>query len=122
MAVLMGNPSKPGMFTIRLKAPANYKVPAHWHPMAENLTVISGTFYLAMGDKAVDGAAKRYVAGDFLNVPGKMSHFGHVASGRTVDGVRNLLQLTHHGIGCHWSTPRRTSGKPGDSYQTLACL
>lgn len=91
IAALAGNPDKAGEpYTLRLMFPAGYAFPAHWHPMAENLTVISGTFYLAMGDKSVEGTAKRYVAGDFLSIPGKMSHFGHVA-GETV------IQL--HGMG-----------------------
>lgn len=91
IAALAGNPDKAGEpYTLRLSFPAGYAFPAHWHPMAENLTVISGTFYLAMGDKSLEGAAKRYVAGDFLSIPGKMSHFGHVA-GETV------IQL--HGLG-----------------------
>jgi quercetin dioxygenase-like cupin family protein len=84
IAALAGDPDKAGEpYTLRLRFPDGYAFPAHWHPMAENLTVISGTFYLAMGDKVVEGATKRYVAGDFLNIPGKMSHFGHVA-GETV--------------------------------------
>lgn len=84
IAPMAGNPDAAGeLYTLRLRFPDAYAFPAHWHPMAENLTVITGTFYLAMGDKVVEGAAKRYVAGDFLNIPGKMSHFGHV-TGETV--------------------------------------
>ena len=51
-----------------------------------------------------------------------LPHFGHVASGRTVDGVRNLLQFTHQGIRRHWSTRRPTCAQTRDSYQTLASL
>jgi hypothetical protein len=36
-------------FTIRLKLPADYKIPAHWHPAIEHVTVLSGTFNLGMG-------------------------------------------------------------------------
>src|SRR5438067_633368 len=43
MAVLAGDPNKKGPFTVRMQAPAGYKVPPHTHPTAENLTVISGT-------------------------------------------------------------------------------
>ena len=50
-AVLSGNPAQPGSVTIRLRMPAGYKVPAHSHPMAEEVTVISGTFHVGMGDK-----------------------------------------------------------------------
>src|SRR5215210_3781185 len=50
-AVLAGDPSKPGPFTVRLKMPSGYKVPAHQHPTAEAVTVISGEFNLGTGDK-----------------------------------------------------------------------
>src|SRR4051794_10372144 len=49
-AVLSGDPSKSGQFTVRLKMPAGYKVPAHNHPTAELVTVISGDFGFGMGD------------------------------------------------------------------------
>src|SRR5947209_5293152 len=52
LAVLQGDPSKPGPFTMRLSMPAGYKVAPHWHTQAENVTVISGTFMVGMGDKA----------------------------------------------------------------------
>src|SRR5437588_6913201 len=44
LAVLHGDPGKSGSYTIRLQLPAGYKFPLHWHPSAENLTVVSGTF------------------------------------------------------------------------------
>lgn len=91
IAPVHGNPDKAGeLYTLRLRFPDGYAFPAHWHPMAENVTVIAGTIYLGMGDKAMEGAAKRYIAGDFLHIPGKMPHFGHVR-GETV------IQL--HGTG-----------------------
>src|SRR5438128_4841597 len=49
-AVLQGNPSEKGLFTIRLKLPANYRVPAHWHPTDEHVSVFSGALYMGMGD------------------------------------------------------------------------
>ena len=53
IAVLNGDPFKPGQYTLRLSLPANYKLPPHWHTLTENLTIVSGTFYIGMGDKAV---------------------------------------------------------------------
>jgi quercetin dioxygenase-like cupin family protein len=38
-------------FTFRLKFPANYQIPAHWHPATERVTVLSGTFNIGMVDK-----------------------------------------------------------------------
>src|SRR5436853_3657320 len=46
MAVLDGNPTKPGPFCMRLKLPDGYKVMPHWHPMTERVTVLTGTLML----------------------------------------------------------------------------
>src|SRR5262245_55522400 len=51
LAVLEGNPSAEGPFTMRLKFPNGYRIPPHTHPKTERLTVISGTFRLGMGEK-----------------------------------------------------------------------
>ena len=50
-AVLEGDPKKRGFFVMRLKLPAGSKIPAHVHKHRERVTVISGKFNLAMGDK-----------------------------------------------------------------------
>ena len=75
MAVLQGYPGKAGMYTIRIKAPDGYKVAAHWHPAAEHLTVISGTFNLGTGDKLDDTKTTPMAAGAFGSMPAKMRHF-----------------------------------------------
>jgi quercetin dioxygenase-like cupin family protein len=90
IAVIHGDPAAEGLYTIRLRFPADYKFPAHNHPNAENLTVVSGTFLLGMGEKTDAAGLKKYVPGDFLWIPGAMSHFGGV-EGETI------IQL--HGIG-----------------------
>lgn len=83
IAVLSGNPAQAGPYTVRLRFPNGYAFPAHWHPNAENLTVISGQFMLGMGDRSNDDALETYGPGDFLMIPGRMAHFGRV-SGETV--------------------------------------
>jgi quercetin dioxygenase-like cupin family protein len=76
MAVLYGDPSKAGeLFIVRLKVPAGYKIPAHWHPTDENVTVISGTFNMGMGDKLDAAKTKAFPAGSFAVTPAKMNHF-----------------------------------------------
>jgi hypothetical protein len=75
MAVLQGDPSKPGLFTIRLKGPDGYKIAAHWHPTTEHLTVISGTFYLGMGDKLDEKKGTAMGPGAFGTMPAKMHHY-----------------------------------------------
>jgi quercetin dioxygenase-like cupin family protein len=82
-AVLQGDPSKPGPYVVRLKMPAGYKAAPHWHSQAENITVISGTFMLGMGEKYDAKAMKRLHAGDFGSVPAKQPHYA-VAKTATV--------------------------------------
>jgi len=57
MAVLSGNPGKPGMFKVQIKMPANYTVPPHHHPTDEIVRVRSGTLNYGMGDKLDKGNA-----------------------------------------------------------------
>jgi Domain of unknown function (DUF4437) len=75
LAVLYGDPGKPGPFVMRLMAPANYKIAPHWHSIAENLTIISGTLYLGDGDKMDMKAAHALKAGGYHYLPGKAHHY-----------------------------------------------
>jgi quercetin dioxygenase-like cupin family protein len=74
-AVLAGDPTKEGLFVVRLKAPAGYKVAAHNHPTDEIVTVISGAFAVGMGDKLDESKADKLKAGDFINLAKGMNHF-----------------------------------------------
>jgi uncharacterized protein (TIGR02246 family) len=89
IAVVHGDPMGKGDYTIRLKFPAGYMFPAHYHPNAEHLTVLSGSFQLAMGEKE-GGTLHDYKPGDFLYIPGKKPHYGGAKS-------ETVIQL--HGIG-----------------------
>ena len=51
IAVVSGDPFKEGLYVVRLKMPAGYKIPAHNHPTTEYVTVLSGVFNIGMGDK-----------------------------------------------------------------------
>jgi len=75
MAVLDGDPSKKGSFTVRLQAPAGYKVPPHTHPTTERVTVISGSFHLGMGEKFDEAAGPELSPGSFAVLPAGMAHF-----------------------------------------------
>jgi quercetin dioxygenase-like cupin family protein len=83
MAVLDGDPTKKGPFTVRLQSPDGYKVPPHTHPSTERVTVISGSFHLGMGDKFDEAAAREMGPGSFAVLPAGMKHFGYV-TGETV--------------------------------------
>jgi len=75
LAVLHGDPGKAGPFVIRLQLPSGYKVAPHSHSMVENVTVMSGTFMLGMGDKADAKAMKTLKAGAFGAIPAKTNHY-----------------------------------------------
>src|SRR5438874_10039316 len=49
MAVLGGDPFKDGLFTVRAKMPASYRIMPHWHPTEEDVTVLEGTLYMGLG-------------------------------------------------------------------------
>ncbi len=76
IAVLDGNPSQAGLFVYRLSFPANYKIPPHYHPIVENVTVISGAVNLGHGDMLDPAKTTKYPAGSFFTVPATMHHYG----------------------------------------------
>lgn len=80
ISVLSGDPDKTGPFTIRLKTPAGYKVPAHSHPTAERVTVISGDFHLGMGDKLDETKAEKLSSGGFVDLPANMNHYAFAST------------------------------------------
>src|SRR5262249_20058888 len=65
-AVLFGDPSKEGLFVLRLKFPKGYRVAPHRHPVSEVVTVISGTFYEGMGEAADPRKVQAWPAGSFF--------------------------------------------------------
>lgn len=75
MAVLDGDPTKNGSFTVRLKTADGYKIQPHTHPTAERVTVISGVIHLGMGDKFDQAATRELAAGSFAVLPPGMTHF-----------------------------------------------
>ena len=83
VAVLDGDPFKPGFFSMRLKMPDGYKVAPHWHPTDENVVVIQGTLGLGMGNTANDAAARMMPAGSFVKMPKEMRHYA-LAKGETI--------------------------------------
>jgi quercetin dioxygenase-like cupin family protein len=75
IAVLSGDPSKDALYVLRLKIPANYKIPAHNHPTSEYVTVISGKFHIGMGDKLDEKKGVELRAGGFGAAPAHMNHY-----------------------------------------------
>jgi len=75
MAVIAGDPTKPVPFAVRAQMPAGYRIAPHWHPTDENLTVLSGTFAVGMGEQFDAAAAKDLPVGGYAVVPANMRHF-----------------------------------------------
>ena len=75
---LLGNPSKPGPYTIRLKFPAGYKLAPHMHPDSREVTILSGTWYTGYGEKFDAAALKALPAGSFYTEPANVAHFVEV--------------------------------------------
>ncbi len=75
LTVLSGDPTKKGVFTVRLKMPAGYKIPPHTHPTAELVTVISGSCHLGFGEKFEENAGQQMGAGSFIAIPAGVKHF-----------------------------------------------
>ena len=89
-AALEGDPSKAGPFTLRIKLPDGYRIPPHWHPADEHVTVVQGTFVLGVGDKFQQTGGHELAAGAFALMPSGTRHYAS-AKGETV------IQL--HGTG-----------------------
>jgi len=79
ISVLEGNPSAKGAVTLRLKFPAGYNIPPHWHSMAERVTVLSGTFNVGMGDNLDRHTTQALEPGGFVSLPANMHHFAWTA-------------------------------------------
>jgi len=62
-------------FIVRFKLPADYKIPAHWHPAIEHVTVLSGTFHMGVGDKLDATKTKALSVGSVAIMQPKTNHF-----------------------------------------------
>lgn len=74
-AVLHGNPAEEGQFVLRLKFPANYRIPPHMHPKEEHVTVISGAFSIGTGEEFNRESLSVLEPGSFVRIPVGMAHF-----------------------------------------------
>jgi quercetin dioxygenase-like cupin family protein len=75
---LVGDPAKPGPYTLRLKFPAGYKLAPHTHPDSREVTILSGTWYTGYGEKFDAAALKALPAGSFYTEPANVAHFVEV--------------------------------------------
>jgi quercetin dioxygenase-like cupin family protein len=90
LAVLSGDPGAEGMFTIRLKFPANYAVAPHHHPTEELVTVIDGHMSIGMGETMDKAKAATLGEAGYVALPANMNHYAFTGSGA-------VIQITSHG-------------------------
>ena len=86
MAVVSGDPSKAGMFTIELSMPKGYKISPHFHPTEESVEVKKGTFLVGMGDTLDVAKTNPMKAGATGSIPANHHHFA-IAKEATVVSV-----------------------------------
>src|SRR6202453_2951023 len=93
LAVLEGDPgASSGDFTVRLKMPDGYRIAPHWHPNRENVTVISGTFKVGMGDRFDESKMGTFPTGSFAYLDPDMHHYA-MASEEVVVQVHGTAPL-----------------------------
>lgn len=96
MAVMSGDPSKSGSVSVRLKFPANYKIPPHFHPTDEHVTVISGSLMFGLGDNIDAKATQTVEAGGYFVAPKDMRHYVVTTTGAVVQvDLMGPFQITY---------------------------
>jgi anti-sigma factor ChrR (cupin superfamily) len=72
--------------------PDGYRIAPHWHPQRENVTVISGTFKVGMGDTFDKDKMGSFPAGSFAYLDPDMHHYA-MASGEVIVQVHGSAPL-----------------------------
>jgi quercetin dioxygenase-like cupin family protein len=93
LAVLVGHPSQPGAYVIRVKVPAGGVLMPHRHPEDRVYTVLSGVFYIGLGDRFDGDNVFAYPPGSLVVLPGNTSHFHWAKSGEYVTQVTAIGPL-----------------------------
>jgi quercetin dioxygenase-like cupin family protein len=93
LAVLVGQPAEQGPYTIGVKVPHGVKLMPHRHPEDRIYTVISGVFYIGLGDHFDAGKLQAHPPGAVVILPGNTSHFHWAKSGEYVTQVTAIGPL-----------------------------
>jgi quercetin dioxygenase-like cupin family protein len=110
LAILIGNPTQPGPYTIRVRLPAGTKMMPHKHPEDRIYTVMEGVFYIGLGETFDESKLTAYGAGSVIVLPGDQAHFHWARSGQYVTQVTAIgplgLSYVHPG-----DDPRSAAGE-----------
>jgi quercetin dioxygenase-like cupin family protein len=93
LAVVVGEPSQPGLYTVRVRVPHGVKLLPHRHREDRIYTVMSGIFYIGLGDRFDAGKLQAYPPGTVVVLPGNTSHFHWAMSGEYVTQVSGVGPL-----------------------------
>ena len=93
LAIMVGHPNEPGPYVVRVKLPANIRLMPHKHPEDRIYTVISGVFYIGLGETFDGDAVRAYPAGSVIVLPGETPHFHWAKSGEYVTQVSAIGPL-----------------------------
>jgi quercetin dioxygenase-like cupin family protein len=93
LAVVTGEPSQAGPYTIRIKVPGGVRLMPHRHPEDRLYTVISGVFYVGLGDRFDAEKLGAYPPGTAILLPGNTSHFHWAKSGEYITQVSAIGPL-----------------------------
>ncbi len=93
LAVIVGQPSEAGPYTIRVRVPQGVKLMPHRHPEDRVYTVISGVFYIGLGDQFDDATLQAYPPGSVIVLPGNTAHFHWAKSSEYVTQVTAIGPL-----------------------------
>jgi len=93
LAILIGDPTKPSPYVVRVKVPMGVKVMPHVHPEDRVYTVISGVFYIALGEEFDETKLVAYAPGSVIVLPGGQPHFHWARSGEYITQVTAIGPL-----------------------------
>jgi enoyl-CoA hydratase/carnithine racemase/quercetin dioxygenase-like cupin family protein len=93
LAVVVGQPSEPSPYTIRVKTPHGEKLMPHKHPEDRVYTVISGVFYIGLGDEFDASKLEAYPPGAVIILPGNTPHFHWAKSGEYITQITAMGPL-----------------------------
>ena len=93
LAVVVGDPTEAGPYVIRVKLPGGVKLMPHVHPEDRVYTVISGGFYVGLGEQFDDEKLEAYPPGSVIVLPGGTAHFHRARSGEYVTQVTAIGPL-----------------------------
>ena len=93
LAVVVGEPNRPGPYVTRVKVPSGIKLLPHTHPEDRVYTVISGVFYIGLGQRFDDDKLKAYPPGSVIVLPGDTPHFHWAKSGEYITQITAIGPL-----------------------------